>query len=162
MSLIFQVYRLCCHEAVAISLLSTTVYWACLEIPLFLSLPVSSPFVNLFFFLHFSSPMRATWCDQRIGSLKGILVPSCHLSCFPFNLPGIESIIHSFFCLWNLFVMNQLVRIVFYGRYLYTTLGFIHYLRRPAWPSPMYIREPPAYKIATNSYHRAQCLETDQ
>ena len=51
---------------------------------------VSSPFLsiyNLFCFLHFcSSPMRATWCDQHIGSLKIILMPSCHLTCFPFNL----------------------------------------------------------------------------
>ncbi len=62
----------------------------------------SSPFLsiyNLFFFLHFcSSPIRAIWCDQHIGSLKTILVPSCHLSCFPFNLAHgnqYESIIYT-------------------------------------------------------------------
>lgn len=41
---------------------------------------------NLFFFLYFCSlPMRAIWCDQHVASLHTILVPSCHLTCFPFN-----------------------------------------------------------------------------
>lgn len=86
---------------------------------------------NLCFFLYFCSlPMRAIWCDQHIASLNTILVPSCHLSCFPFNLAHgyriVESIIRIEFGLWNSFVWgvrNQLVMSVFT---VFTTLGFIY------------------------------------